>query len=82
MWLYDADKMESVIQSREYAGRGHTNLDEFLGLIPKFTTSHMATWGKVTLEELQQGQIHKQRIPVIFVTGLLYQSLVEIRAKL
>ncbi|KAH9217800.1 HD domain-containing protein [Leptodontidium sp. 2 PMI_412] len=70
MWLYDADKMESVIQSREYAGRGYTNLEEFLGLIPKFTTSHMATWGKVTLEELQQGQIRRQQIPIIFVTGL------------
>ncbi len=72
--------MESVIQSIEYARRGHTNLDEFLGLIPKFATSHMATWGEVTLEELQQGQIRKQRIPIIFVTGLLYQSFVETRA--
>jgi 5'-deoxynucleotidase YfbR-like HD superfamily hydrolase len=41
LWLYDADKMESVIQSREYAMRGYANLEEFLGLIPKFTTSQM-----------------------------------------
>jgi 5'-deoxynucleotidase YfbR-like HD superfamily hydrolase len=77
LWLYDADKMESVIQSREYTERGHTNLDEFLGLIPKFTTSQMAAWGKALLEETQQGQIHRQHIPIIFVTGLFYQTFVE-----
>ncbi|CZS92468.1 uncharacterized protein RAG0_03043 [Rhynchosporium agropyri] len=69
-WLYDADKMESVIQSREYTGRGYPNLDEFLGLIPKFTTSHMATWGKVLHEEIKHDQVQQRRVPIIFVTGL------------
>ncbi|KFZ23194.1 hypothetical protein V502_02324 [Pseudogymnoascus sp. VKM F-4520 (FW-2644)] len=62
LWLYDADKAESVIQSVEYANRGHKNLSEFLGLIPKFTTPQMANWGKVLREE-----VHR---PIIFVTGL------------
>jgi len=69
--------MESVIQSREYAERGHTNLEEFLGLILKFTTPQRAAWGRVLHEEIQQGQIHRQHIPIIFVTGLFYQSFVE-----
>ncbi|KAN0112373.1 hypothetical protein V8E51_005324 [Hyaloscypha variabilis] len=60
LWLYDADKMESR----------HTNLEEFLGLIPKFTTPQRAAWGRVLHEEIQQGQIHRQHIPIIFVTGL------------
>jgi 5'-deoxynucleotidase YfbR-like HD superfamily hydrolase len=82
LWLYDADKMESVIQSREYAERGHTNLEEFLGLVPKFTTSQMAAWGNVLHEEIQHNQIYRQYIPIIFVTGLYYQSLFESRANL
>jgi hypothetical protein len=39
--LYNADKMESAIKSRKYAGRGYTNLNKFLGLIPKFKTPHV-----------------------------------------
>jgi len=78
LWLYDADKMESVIQSREYDERGHTNLEEFLGLIPKFTTSQMAAWGKVLHEEIQQVQIHRQHIPIIFVTGLFCHHLLRV----
>lgn len=81
LWLYDADKLESVIQSVEYTLRGYPNLEEFLGLVPKFKSPQMAAWGKVLLEELQQGQTHRQQIPIIFVTGLLYQSLVETRPK-
>ncbi|TVY12539.1 hypothetical protein LARI1_G009226 [Lachnellula arida] len=82
LWLYDADKMESVIQSREYAERGYANLEEFLGLIPKFTTSQMAAWGKVLHEEIQHSQIQRQHIPIIFIAGLFYQSFVYSRAKL
>lgn len=81
LWLYDADKMESVIQAREYTMRGCTGLEEFLGLIPKFTTSQMVTWGKVLCEEVHQSHVPRQKISIIFVTGLLYQSLVDTRAK-
>jgi 5'-deoxynucleotidase YfbR-like HD superfamily hydrolase len=31
LWLYDADKMESVIQSREYAERGIRTSKSFWG---------------------------------------------------
>ena len=77
LWLYDADKMESVIQSIEYAARGHSNLGEFLGLIPKFTTSQMITWGEVVHEEIRRDQTPRRYVPIIFVTGLfchLYRS--------
>ena len=78
LWLYDADKMESVIQSREYTMRGHANLEEFLQLIPRFTTSQMAAWGRVVHEELQQDQTPKLQIPIIFVTGMLCPCLGKI----